>query len=97
MDHNTHAPWRLVTNWRGKLAVVDTRNDGRHTEIGRVCNLPRGRDGRGVAIGRLISAAPDLLEALQRLLSAAEYGGGWHTMDPAKAAARAAIARAEGE
>lgn len=45
------------------------------------------------ANARLIAAAPDLLEALELFLSAADI----HTFDDATAKARAAIARAKGE
>lgn len=50
-------------------------------------------DGTTQANARLIAAAPDLLEALEMWLSAADI----HSFDDAKAKARAAIAKARGE
>lgn len=40
-------PWKVVENWRGKIAVVDATNNGKDVTSGRVFNLPRGKDGRG--------------------------------------------------
>ena len=47
MKHEMNIPWRVVENWRGKLAIVDNRNNGEDVTSGRVCNLPSGKDGRG--------------------------------------------------
>lgn len=44
---------------------------------------------------RLIAAAPDLLEALQEVLAAAD-GGGWSAIDPSFKKQRDAIAKATG-
>ena len=46
------------------------------------------------ATARLMSAAPDLMEALQACL---KKGSKWHTCDPVVTQARAAIAKATGE
>lgn len=56
-----------------------------------------GENGYPVeANGRLIAAAPELLEALTEIVAAAD-GDGWKQLDPSFAAARAAIAKARGE
>lgn len=46
------------------------------------------------ANARLISSAPELLEALKACL---DKGSRWHPCDPVVIAARAAIAKAEGQ
>ena len=67
---HTPGPWKLVQNWTGKLAIVGPGNNGEDVRTGRIANCPGGasRDATvnalGHANGRLISAAPDLLEAL---------------------------------
>lgn len=53
-QHKLNLPWRVVENWRGKLAIVDATNDGKSTDSGRICNLPRGKDDRGVFIANEI-------------------------------------------
>lgn len=47
------------------------------------------------ANARLISAAPELLDALKEIIDAAD-GGGWKAIDPSFGKARAAIAKATG-
>lgn len=54
------------------------------------------RNGEGLANARLIAAAPELLEALAEIVSAAD-GAGWDQLDPSFSKARAAIAKAKGE
>ncbi len=46
---------------------------------------------------RIKEAGPDLLAALQQLLAAVDHGRGWQDTDPARDAARAAIALADGD
>lgn len=46
-QHKLYLPWKVVQNYRGKLAVVDARNDGKDVTSGRVFNLPQGKDGQG--------------------------------------------------
>ncbi len=42
MTEKLFLPWRVVQNWRGKVAIVDARND-KGAFRGRVCNLPLDR------------------------------------------------------
>ena len=49
-----------------------------------------------LADAKLVSAAPDLLEALQEVVDAAD-GDGWKQIDPLFTKQRAAIAKARGE
>ena len=55
--HKLYLPWRVVQNWRGKIAIVDSRNNGEDVSSGRVCNLPQGEDGRGLYIAEMICSA----------------------------------------
>ena len=48
------------------------------------------------ADARLIAAAPELLEAMQEIVCAADCNG-WEELDPLLSKARAAIAKAAGE
>lgn len=58
MKANLYLPWKVVENWRGKLAIVDNRSNGQQEgNPGRVCNLPRGRNDRGVEIAWAICHA----------------------------------------
>lgn len=50
-------PWEVVKNWRGKIAIVDSTNNGKDVTSGRVCNLPRGKDNRGEYIAHAICRA----------------------------------------
>lgn len=52
--HELFLPWRIVQNYRGKIAIVDSRNNGKDVLSGRVLNLPQGTDGRGLYIANLI-------------------------------------------
>ncbi len=54
MPQHLHLPWRVVQNWCGKIAIVDATNDGESTTSGRVCNVPQGKDGRGLFIAQEI-------------------------------------------
>lgn len=53
------------------------------------------RNGEGLANARLIAAAPEMLEALEEIVSAAD-GDGWSQLDADLRKARAAIAKAKG-
>jgi hypothetical protein len=54
MMNELNLPWRVVQNWRGKIALVDATNNGEDTVSGRICNLPRGKDDRGLRIAKAI-------------------------------------------
>ena len=54
MPHKLYLPWRVVQNWHGKIAIVDARNNHEDITSGRVCNLPQGKDGRGLAVAQAI-------------------------------------------
>lgn len=53
-SHKLNLPWRVVQNWHGKIAIVDSTNNGEDVTSGRVCNLPQGKDGRGLFIAEEI-------------------------------------------
>lgn len=92
---HTPKPWR-VENPKGRFTAVFITNDDGNGVIARV-NLSRGGTNapyEGEANAALITAAPDMLEVLESLLSWAEYMGGWE--DPAWKQARAAVKRAKG-
>ncbi len=82
--------WRIATNklepWRGAVCIEDIAVPG------VVCWTMRGRDDDA----RLIAAAPDLLAALKNVLDAWQRGSATDLMFAPIAAARAAVARAEG-
>lgn len=80
MNAHTAGPWHVTTGGQQVRSETD--------QIARVWMMRRGE---GVANARLIAAAPDLLAALQGILS----GAGRHTIE--FDAARAAIDKAIGE
>jgi hypothetical protein len=55
-QNQIYAPWKVVQNRLGKIAIVDATNNGFDTTSGRVCNLPR-ENGRGLKIARAICNA----------------------------------------
>lgn len=93
----TKGPWCAEF---GEAYRVRSKDDG--GQIAIMMNL-KGAHGLGgrrtgdevAANARLISAAPDLLEALQEIVDAAD-GSGWAQLDATLANARAAIAKALG-
>lgn len=54
VKHKLNTPWRVVRNWHGKIAIVDCTNNGKDVVSGRVCNLPKGKDQRGLFIAEMI-------------------------------------------
>ncbi len=50
-------PWKVVQNYRGKIAIVDSTNNGKDITSGRVCNIPMGKDERGIDIAHAICDA----------------------------------------
>lgn len=71
MAAHTPGPWTLTWNHSERLAIVGPNNDGKFTSSDRICNLPHRRNGEGKANGRLIAAAPELLEAAREFTKAA--------------------------
>lgn len=57
-QHKLFLPWKVVeSEYSGRLAIVDSRNNGDDIVSGRVCNLPKGKDGRGKFVAEAICAA----------------------------------------
>ena len=78
-----------------EITTEDERYGDGHIQI---CELPfHHHDEENEANARLITAAPDLLEALRRLCDALEPAEMHNGNRPAYNAARAAIAKATGE
>ena len=73
--------------------VLDT--NGRTVVVEGLALGSRSTD-QSRANARLIAVAPDLLEALQEIIDAAD-GTGWAQLDATFTKARAAIAKAKGE
>jgi hypothetical protein len=77
MNAHTAGPWKV--RFQGPVAVIDADNgripwSGLASVITEVENEETGRratDPEGVANARLIATAPEILEALRRLLGAA--------------------------
>lgn len=80
----TSGPWSLRRSTRFGYLFVE------HEEGGEACTLTRLECDEGDA--RLIAAAPELLEALERLLAYTRGRESW----PAVKAAEAAVAKAKG-
>lgn len=94
MNQHTPGPWTIENH--GSTYIISKPGDGYITRD--VCRM----DGSTMsafaqkANAHLIAAAPDLLEALQEIISAAD-GDGWSQLDAGFSKARAAIARARGK
>ena len=86
MTH-TPGPWRRYRDRTGRVSKIEGR--GR-----RVCTF-QPSDLNAEANASLIAAAPELLEALKRLEYQSELS--LESADPARVAARKAIAKARGE
>lgn len=83
----TPGPWRRHRDRTGRVSKIEGR--GR-----RVCTF-QPSDSNTEANASLIAAAPELLEALNRLEFQSELS--LESADPARVAARKAIAKASGE
>ena len=90
---HTPGPWILkyvAHSKRGAVRIVDKATHG------RICEVQAARqDMEGAPNARLIAAAPELLEALQEIVAAAD-GEGWSQLDAGFTKARAAVAKALG-
>jgi len=91
MSGHTPGLWAVtLTTYRGTPAsVIAPKNE--HGFTPWVCHMQAADIDTGNANARLISAAPELLEALQGFIDGAESMG-WNTDK-----ARAAIAKATGQ
>lgn len=82
MSGHTLGPWKVAPAREGIIDIFDAHDHD-------VVTLYGGRMGNA----QLIAAAPELLEALRALVHGFES---YENVDPLLAAARAAIAKAEG-
>lgn len=92
-NKHTPGPWAHI-NPDG----FTVRHPQVYSDTGPVCNVTWLGDGRIDELranARIIAAAPDLLEALQEIVAAAD-GEGWAQLDATLANARAAITKATG-
>jgi hypothetical protein len=94
MDKHTPGPWRVGTPGPNGCHTVGTERGLMVAMVAHSINLP-DQMAEATENARLIAAAPDLLEALQRLWEASE--GGSDEEIRARIHARAAIAKAQGE
>ena len=89
---HTPGPWEHT----GQGDIVGKEDNGYGLGYVDVCSVYlRTVRGRTNANARLISAAPELLDALTEIVAAAD-GDGWKQLDATFAAARVAIAKATG-
>jgi len=77
--------------WKHKPSIYGTKY--RYVQIGREKNYTTAE--LILADARLISAAPDLYEALQEIVDATDTG--WEHLDATFTRARAALKKAKGE
>lgn len=91
---HTPKPWFIQP---GSLTIYNLSNGdtGLSCAVASVLSNHTGKDA-AKANAHLIAAAPDLLEALQEVVDAAD-GDGWNQIDPLFPNQRAAIAKARGE
>ena len=97
---HTPGPWR-ISGGSATTVQADYRaiNSEGGVLIARALGYPNSgyfpSDDEATANARLIAAAPELLESLERCFNIMNNGGTWSIED--QAAARAAIAKAKGE
>ena len=97
---HTPGPWR-ISGESATTVQADYRaiNSEGGVLIARALGYPNSgyfpSDDEATANARLIAAAPELLESLERCFNIMNNGGTWSIED--QAAARAAIAKAKGE
>lgn len=91
MSKHTPGPWFVSRKVGGLYVEVP------HRAIAEVRLDANPIEPSGVDNARLISAAPDMLEALEALCNGRAVGGEWVDMDEAINIGRAAIAKATGD
>lgn len=102
MAQHTPGPYSVdVTNevhWADQYAIMIYAPDGK-TPVGTACDVNRtDRDDEKRANARLLAAAPDLLEALERIVAINGSTGGHKAMVAEfKYIAQVAIAKANGD
>lgn len=101
MNKHTPGPWDVLNSkkeeWYGRpLDYWTVTAKDRDLWICASPEWDPEHDEESTANARLIAAAPELLEALQKIVAAAD-GEGWSQLDATLANARAAIAKARGE
>lgn len=87
---HTPGPWSVDES----NAIVGEKLDDHPIWLRPV--IARFATGVRPADARMMAAAPDLLEALQEILDAAD-GSGWDQLDATLRTARAAVAKATGK
>lgn len=95
MSKYTPGPW---TQWADTNIIIGLHSGSKRSENLRICEVATHTwQDQGRYNARLIAAAPELLEALRDLMeSTGALHGNPATDNPAEAAARSAIAKAEG-
>ncbi len=95
---HTPGPWKIRINRQGPKVIHET-TPGNAVLIAQVCETSTKMDepDRAVYDAALITAAPELLEALQQLLALHEPTNSLARLRNEYTAARAAIAKATGE
>lgn len=105
MSEHTPGPWAAVGKSVRTAATIGRKNDAPNGYQGGICNCLGGsfdkyeQDQIAKANARLISAAPELLEALESFVHLYEAGAHFDesTLRKVVNGMRAAIARAKGE
>ncbi len=94
MSKHTPGPWRII-EIRGRAVILEPEQDG------HVCKISEWADEYAEeqeANARLIAAAPELLEALENLVSLCEAGlNKEYNIEAELSEPRAAIAKATGD
>lgn len=76
MSQYTPGPWKMATGKNvcfhegNRVSIVHEWKDGTETGQSTIAEVWPGENGCDIADGRLIAAAPELLEALQLLYNA---------------------------
>lgn len=90
MPHSfTPGPWETL-----KFSQHELQTDFAMVKVGKRVHMI-GYSDEDKANARLIAAAPDLLEALQEVIAAAD-GKGWEQLSPSLENQRRAVAKAGG-